>query len=170
MLESGVSSQFAKVSQNKMKLIDIIVQNDNIIKHSINLGEVNIDSIKIDKECRRKFFKENLILNHFTHDLRITDIVYYMVTPRRGFSRVDSTLGNDEYVISIICPARFWFIEHLMVERPMVIAEELAKSIDKQRIAGIGMVHIGAWNAYKLNDDFACLDITISVADVVLKR
>lgn len=170
MLEQGISRKFKKISTNKMKIIDCIVQNDEIIKHSLDLGKINIDSIKVDESLRREFFKKHLILDFFTHDLHIEDIVYYMVTPLNGYTAPRSPLSTDIYTISIICPARYWYIQHKMQERPFVIAQEIAESLDQQREFGVGQIEITQWRAYRLNDDFACLELTIQVSDMAVKR
>ena len=57
-----------------------------------------------------------------------------------------------------------------MVERPLAIADEIAKSIDQQRVAGIGEVWISSVNTGKVNDDYAVLNLKISVANGTYKR
>lgn len=169
MLEYGISRKFAKISENKLKIIDIILDNDKIIQYSINLGKVDIENIKVGKKERKDFFKQNLLLNYFTHDLKNTDMVYYTINPVEGLNRARSPLSQDIYEISILCPVAYWFISERMVERPFVIAEEIAKSLDQQRVFGTGQLNIGRWYATKLNDDFACLTLQLEVSNASVK-
>ena len=55
------------------------------------------------------------------------------------------------------------------MERPIEIANEIAKSIDQQRIAGIGEVWISGFSTLKLNDGYAVANLKITVANASIK-
>lgn len=170
MLEQGTSNKLLKVSQNKMKILQMIAENKTIIKYSNQLGNIDIDNIIIGKKEMKDFYRNNLLKTPFSHDVQINDKVFIMVNPSRGVTTYQSSVSMDIYTITIACPVRYWYIDEKMIERPFVIAGEISKSLDQQRPFGIGQLNLSEWRTYRLNDDFMCLDLDFMVSDMAIKR
>ena len=93
--------------------------------------------------------RDNVVLTKFNETiLTETKILMFLTTDSIRFSR-GRVLDDTIYNLDIVLPNDKWTIYSNMIERPMAIADEIAKSIDQQRVAGIGEVWISAVNTVR---------------------
>ena len=166
MLESGTSIKFKHISTNRMKIIQELLKNQRLLKYLTYLNDNPLSGADVNAGI---VLKDNIVLTKFNPNiLTETKILMFLTTDiiRFGRGRVtDDTIYN----LDIVLPNDKWTIYSNMVERPLAIADEIAKSIDQQRVAGIGEVWISSVNTGKVNDDYAVLNLKISVANGTTK-
>ena len=166
MLESGTSIKFKHMSTNRMKIIQELLKNQRLLKYLTYLNDNPLSGVDVSAG---KVLKDNFILTKYDEDvLSETQIKLFFTTDIIRFNRgrvVDDTIYN----LDIVLPNNKWTIYSNMIERPLAIADEIAKSIDQQRVAGIGEIWISAVNTGKVNSTYSFLNLKISVANGTIK-
>ena len=167
MLESGTSIKFKHISTNRMKIISELLKNQRLLKYLTYLNDNPLSGADVNAGS---VLRDNVVLTKFNETiLTETKILMFLTTDSIRFSR-GRVLDDTIYNLDIVLPNHKWTIYSNMIERPMAIADEIAKSIDQQRVAGIGEVWISAVNTGKVNSTYSFLNLKISVANATYKR
>ena len=167
ILETGTSLKFKHISENKMKIISELLKNQELLRR-VSFLDGDYDSNKI--VTPQDVLRDNIVLTKFSEEVLTERRVTIFFSSLRGNFRRKSVVSEDTYAMDIIIPNKHWYCYEEMVERAFVIAEEVSKSIDQKRIAGIGEVFISEWKTYKLNDRHAGLTLFINVSNATIKR
>lgn len=166
MLESGTSIKFKHMSTNRMKIISELLKNQRLLKYLTYLNDNPLSGADVNAGA---VLRDNVVLTKFNETiLTETKILMFLTTDSIRFSR-GRVLDDTIYNLDIVLPNDKWTIYSNMIERPMAIADEIAKSIDQQRVAGIGEVWISAVNTGKANSTYSFLNLKISVANGTIK-
>lgn len=166
MLESGTSMKFKHLSTNRMKIVNVLLKNQRLLKY---LTYLNDNPLSGENVSAGVVLKNNINLTKFDEEiLSDTKISVFFTTGNIRFIKGQTT-SDTVYTMDIVLPNKYWTIYSNMMERPVEIVNEISKSIDQQRVAGIGEVWISSVNTGKVNDDYAVLNLKISVANGTIK-
>ena len=166
MLESGTSIKFKHMSTNRMKIIQELLKNQRLLKY---LTYLNDNPLSGEDVSAGDVLKNNIVLTKFDKDvLSETQIKLFFTTQNINFVK-GRTLEDTIYTMEIVLLDKYWTIYSNMVERPVEIAYEISRSIDQQRIAGIGEVWVSNLSTGKVNDDYSVASLKIAVADGTIK-
>lgn len=105
---------------------------------------------------------EHIILTPFSNEIITETKVMLFINP------IDIDLDNpntsiEMFQIDIIVPITHWILSGTGKIRPIRIASEISKLIDKQKIAGIGEVKLTKAKTWKINDKYSAFTIWIRV-------
>jgi hypothetical protein len=81
----------------------------------------------------------------------------------------DEVIGENIYLLDIICPIQNWRIKGKGQFRTFRIADEFCKMVDGQKVAGIGDVKVYKYRVGKVGDDYAALSLWVRVKNPSLK-
>lgn len=146
----NASLKFKFIEQNLMKILMLVVTNQKILRYIKYLNDNPLDESLPDIEDT--LINSHIILSPFDKEVVTVSEVKLFFYPTRSDLK-SKPLGKHIYMFDIICPINYYIIPNMGQFRTIRIADEIAKMIDGQTIAGIGEVTIP--NAYlsRLSND-----------------
>jgi hypothetical protein len=73
------------------------------------------------------------------------------------------TTANDNFLLDIVLPYKYWIIEETSELRVYSIAYQIAKTIDQKNIAGVGNIKITDCKAFKVDNTFSGVSLIFEV-------
>ena len=166
---TGNSLKFKHISQNTVKLMYALLGNQDLLKYIYFLGDydpLTKSSSELDiADIRNKSF----ILTKFDPKILLATKVMLFVNPYKGKFPKDA-VTDDVYAIDIIVPNDFWVVKNTSELRAYEIAHQIALTIDRKGIAGIGNCNIFDYNSYKVDDTFSGVTLFVLTQNVGYKK
>lgn len=161
ILENSTSLKFKHISENTSKLTNALLKNQNFLKWITYLEP---DPLKCQDVNPLDVLGENFILTKFDERALSSSGIKVFLTPLQGIQKKNTITSIDVYEINIILPNKYWYIYETMELRPFEIAREIAVTLDKQRIAGLGkVVMLSNYNTFRVGKGFAGLVLYVHV-------
>lgn len=171
---NAVSTKFQHIGINGMKIIFELIRNQNFLRYIKYLDVSNpLDKNLPDIPCSG-------IINDgkndgciyplpFSDKILIETSVILFFNPHLP-NRLQNIVSEDVYTLDIIVPNQYWYIYSIGAWRPYLIIYEVAQSIDRKRIAGLGDVEIiKVSTPYKAADGYSGVTIFIKVNSSTIK-
>lgn len=165
------SLKFKHVSNNTLKLFDIISQSQEIkrlLKYKTDdpyaLETYDRDGIWVSQpDIDDSLFESHIILTPYSPTILNSGIATFMLINPMNGKLSEDPISNEIYTIDIICNISYWILNGLSQFRCFEIAGYIADLIDQKDVMGLGMVKINEYAIGKVNDEFAVLSIPIRV-------
>lgn len=160
------SLKFANIENNLLKLLDLILNNQNILKYiyyidSNNpLSESNVSTNLLESG--------NIILTPFDPTVLTEESIRMFINPLEG-SFNNSSLSNLTFLVDVIIPINKWLISGMGQIRTFRIFDELSQDIDQQRVMGITQTEIIKFRIYKVDDKYSGMSVWIKVNSSTMK-
>lgn len=160
------STKFTKIETNLLKLLEVILNSQNILKYiyyidsndPLSESDVSIDLIE----------NGNIILTLYNESIITSKGVYLFLNPLRG-DLSKQPLSDLSYSLDVIMDTTLWIIQGKGELRAYRIADEFAKLVDGKNITGIGDVVITKFDSFKLGNDFSGLSLLIKINNTTLR-
>lgn len=160
------SLKFKNIENNLLKLLDIILNNQNILKY---IYYINSNNPLSESDVTVNLLETgNIILTPFDPTILTEESIRLFINPLEGSFNA-SSLSNLTFLIDIILPVGKWIIDGMGQIRCFRLADELSKEIDQQRIMGISECEITKFKIYKVDDTYAGLSLLIKVNSSSMK-
>lgn len=169
-----VSLKFNFIGKNTMKIAKELSKNQNFLRYLKYLDDTPLDIEKPNISPTKIIYnpknKDGVIYltkynTRVLNDMQIT----LFINPLENRGSYNSAVGKNGYAIDIIIPHTYWVLHGRGELRPFLIAHEISKSIDQQRITGIGETIIYNWKSYPIDDIYAGLTLFIEVGTTLAK-
>ena len=163
----NASLKFKFIGQNTFKLLQPIVNNQNILRYIKYLDKDNpLDSALLDIDTRKVdlIADGTIVLTPFDKNVLRDEAVKIFFTPIDiDFGNGKDVLNTTYYMIDIMMPTSKWRLSNGEFCAYM-IAYEIAQTIDNKNIAGLGKVNIVDRAIQgKVTDTFSGLNFKIAV-------
>ena len=159
------SLKFANVETHLNTIIGAILGNEDFRKYVIYLIDNPLSESVVPSE---EDVMRDVILPMPFNDKLLKDNVTVFIYPG-DMSFGGSAIGNFQFVIDIVIPNEFWLLPGMAKLRVFRIADEISKSIDQKRIAGVHENVITRAKPYSLSREFSGMTMTIPVTSNALK-
>lgn len=165
------SLKLSKIEENLNKLLVLLVGNQNILRYIKYLdnnplvkdsSHPDIVDDLIDGES------QNIILTPFDPKVLENTQVKIFLNPYEG-NLEDDVIGENIYILDIVCPIQNWRIKGKGQLRTFRIADEFCKMVDGQKVAGIGEVKVYRFKTGKIENEYAVLSLWVRVKNPSLK-
>jgi hypothetical protein len=160
------SLKFKHIENNLLKLLALILNNQNILKY---IYYVDSDDPLSQPEVTVNLLEtNNIILTLFDEEILQENQVKVFLNPYQGNLKIQP-LSDLTFVLDIIIPNSKWLLHGLGQLRPYRIADEFAQMVDGKMVAGIGDVEITKFTAYKVGTQYSGLSLQIKVNSSTMK-
>jgi len=161
------SQKFRHIENNLIKLLEVLLSNENLKKYIFYLVNDPISQPNVDVDLLET---GHIILNVFDNNILDSEEqkVILFINPYEGNLR-NQPLSDITFLIDIVVPYQYWLLSGLGQIRPFRIADEIAKDIDQKHVMGIGLCEIERFKIYKLNKDYSGMTLWINVNSSTLK-
>jgi hypothetical protein len=156
----NATNKFKFMGQNLDKMMYMLVTNQNILRYMKYLDNNPLDVGKTD--VAEEELKGQFITDIFDPEILEVTKNKMFFHPMEGALETQP-IGYDIYMLDIIIPSRYWKLEGQGEFRAFKIAEEIAKKIDGQQVAGIGLIDIIKWKTYRIESSYKGLTLWIKV-------
>jgi len=148
-------------------LLSLLLGSQNISRYVYYLDNDPLDPSKSDVTVDL-LGNGNIILTLFDEKVLTESQVKLFLNPFQGTLKT-MPLSDIVFTLDIIVPNLYWILSGMGQLRPYRIADEFAQLVDGQKVAGLGMVNITNFKAYKVNDTYSGLTLFIGVNSSTLK-
>jgi hypothetical protein len=160
------SFKFANIENNLLKLLAIILNNQNILKY---IYYIDSDNPLAESDVTIDLIQNgNIILSPFDPTILTEETMKVFINPLEGnFNAL--ALSNLTFLIDIVLPVRKWLIPGMGKIRVFRISDELSQEIDHQKIMGMSECEVQKFRIYKVNDSYAGMSLWIKVNSSSMK-
>lgn len=148
-------------------MLSLLLGSQNISRYVYYLDNDPLDPSKSDVTVDL-LGNGNIILTLFDEKVLTESQVKLFLNPFQGTLKT-MPLSDIVFTLDIIVPNLYWILSGMGQLRPYRIADEFAQLVDGQKVAGLGMVNITNFKAYKVNDTYSGLTLFIGVNSSTLK-
>lgn len=152
------SFKFKHIENNLLKLLTLIINNQNILKYIYYLDDDPLSKPDVTENLIGK----NVILTLFDENVLSEQAIKIFINPYKGDLRTQP-LSNLSFVIDIVIPNSKWILHGLGQLRAYRIADEIAQLIDQKNVAGIGECEITQFKAFRINEEYSGLSLEIKI-------
>lgn len=152
MDDNRQSLRFRDISDNTFKIAMRLTQNQKLKRY---LKYLDNDPLSPDKpDIEDSLIDDggenddgNIFLTPLGETITMENRAMLFINPFRGtfFKNEKNILDTNTYVIDIVMANKFWMIRGTGVYRAFAIANEIARELDQQHIAGIGEAVMTSW-------------------------
>lgn len=160
-----VSYKFKHIEDNLVKLLEILLQNENLKKYIVHLVNEPLNQPNVTQDLIES---GHIVLNLFDEGILSDERVTVFINPYEGNLK-SQPLSNLTFTVDIIVPYSKWLLNTLGQVRAFRIADEISKDIDQQKVMGIGDTEVGRFKIYKVNKNYSGLTLWISVNSSTMK-
>lgn len=152
------SYKFKHIENNLIKLLEIFLGNENLKKYLYYLT----DDPLAEANVTANLLNDYIVLTPFDEEILSAEKVTMFINPIEGdYTR--HPLSNIIFMIDVVIPHNKWLLSGTGKIRAFRIADEIAKDIDQQKVAGIGDVIVSKHKIFKLNKEFSGITLPIVV-------
>ena len=160
------SLKFKNIENNLLKLLDLILNNQNILKY---LYYINSNNPLAESTVSTNLLESgNIILTPFDPTVLTEEAMRMFINPLEG-SFNSSSLSDLVFLIDVIVPINKWLISGMGQIRVFRIFDELSQDIDQQRVMGITQSEITKFRIYKVDDKYAGMSVWVKVNSSSMK-
>lgn len=160
------SFKFKHIENNLIKLLTLIVSNQNILKY---IYYIDSDDPLSQPDVTEDLIENgNIILTPFNPEVLSQEKICMFFNPYEGNLK-NQPLSDIVFLIDLIIPTNKWLLSGLGQIRAFRIADEIAQDIDQKNVAGIGQTEIERFRMFKLNDVYSGLTLWIKVNSSSMK-
>lgn len=159
------SYKFKHIENNLLKLLDVIVNHQPILKYIYYLDDDPLSHSDVEVDLIES---GHIVLSPFDPNILNQSMVKVFLNPFEGNLNL-MPLSDITFLLDIVVPAKKWLLHGLGQIRAFRIADELAQLIDGQMVAGIGECKITRFKLFKVNNEFSGLTLWIRVNSSTMK-
>lgn len=160
------SFKFKHIENNLMKLLALIVGNQNILKYIYYIDSNN--PISQPDVTQDLIENGNIILTPFNSEVLSKEKICMFINVHEGNLKYQP-LSDIVILIDVIIPIKKWLLNGLGQIRVFRIADEIAQLIDQKNVAGIGQVEINNFRTYKVDNTYGGLTLWIKINSSSMK-
>ena len=165
---SGIekSFKFKNIESNMIRLLYIILENNNIKKYLYYLTDNPLSESNVTTDLIES---GHVVLQPFDSKILSQEKVILFLNPYEGnFNK--SALSDLMFLVDIIVPQTKWLLSGLGEVRSFRIADEISQLIDQQQgVAGMTKPEITQFKMYKVDDSYSGLSLWIKVNSSAMK-
>lgn len=159
------SFKFANIENNLIKLLNILLQNENLKKYIFYLVDDPLNQPEVDVDL---LGNNNIILTPFDENILDEQRITMFINPLEGDLR-RQPLSNLTFLIDIVVPNNKWLLRDLGQIRVFRIADEITQLIDQKNVLGIGETEVSKFRIYKVGKTYSGLSLWITVNSSTMK-
>lgn len=159
------SYKFKYIEENLIKLVGILLQNENLKKYIIHLTDDPLSEPNVTEDLIES---RNIILAPFDDRILTEEKVILFVNPLRG-NLNNQPLSDLIFLVDIIIPTSKWLLNGLGQIRAFRIADLIARDVDQKRIMGVKENEVTEFRIFKVNNNYSGLSLTIKVNSSSMK-
>ena len=166
------------VASNACKIADLIYGSQGVLRHIHYLSNDPMANKTINGENQIitqpdiSILFEDSGIEMIPFDEKTVDesTVKILLNPIQGDMSESESLEYDIYTIDIICNIKNLLLKGKGQWRDFNIAYEISKLLDKNKVAGLGMVKVLKWKRGKLDKSHTYLTLFIRVNNMAVKE
>ncbi len=158
------SLKFKHIENNLLKLLALILSNQNILKYIYYLDDDPLSKPNVTENLIGK----NILLTLFDETILTEQMIKVFLNPYQGNLK-SQPLSDLTFVMDIVIPNNKWILNGLGQLRGYRIADEFAQMVDQKMVAGIGECEITQFRAFKVGDDYSGLSLFININSSTMK-
>jgi len=159
------SYKFKHIENNLLKILALLLENENIKKYIYYLTDNPLIEINVTQDLVEL---GHVILTPFNPVVLSQEKVCVFLNPYSGDFK-NSSLSNLEFLIDIIIPSSKWLLNGLGQIRAFRLADEISQILDQQKIAGMTEVEVTRFKMYKVDESYSGLTLWIKVNSSSMK-
>lgn len=159
------SYKFKHIENNLLKILALILENENIKKYIFCLVDDPISEPNVTVDLLETGY---IILTPYNPTVLSQEKVCLFLNPYEGNFK-NSALSDLIFLVDIIIPSNKWLLNGLGQIRAFRLADEISQLCDQQKIAGMTEVEVTKFRIYKLDDSYSGLTLNIKVNSSTLK-
>ena len=159
------SFKFKHIENNLLKLLALILNNQNILKYIYYLDDDPLNQPNVSVNLLET---NNIILTLFDENILSEQKIKVFLNPLQG-NFDNMPLSDLVYILDIVVPNSKWILHGLGQLRAYRISDEFSQMVDGQMVAGIGETEIIKFKTFKVNDNYSGLSLLISVKSSTMK-
>ena len=163
---------FLAINNSLMKMIHTLGTNEKFLKYARLMVETPLASNKSIFELKANLISDTGLYNGLfnlqpsSDEVVIEERVYIFAYPLRPSAEMFQTPTNMTlYVFDIIVPNQYFLCDHGTEQRAMMIAHEMAQTLDGERLTGIGEIKFYDFDMgiVKNTQKFSALSLVVGV-------
>ena len=168
----GISLKFKHIADNALKIAELLVTNQNILRYinyntnsPLDLKTIDGSGKKVSQPDLTLSLKDSgILLTPYNEDILNETKVKVFISPLKPKNNT-GVLVDDVYVVNIVCPIDYYVLDEKYEFRPFNIAYEICQELDNKNVAGVGKCNVFDWNNGKLNTNYCITNLFISVTN-----
>lgn len=162
------STRYQNISMDLNKIADELLKNENLLKWLTYLVD---DPLSLPKVPKKRVLGNQIVLTRVNPNIMQEAETKLFIIPKGGKDHRVGLLTDTVFEVNIVSPHRTGYIYPYRVDRYAEIASEIASSLDRKHIAGVGdMVVSTQFTSYKVDETYAGLMLHITVTNQRVKR